>query len=119
MEEKLERITKFERIFKKSSLVLLYLQIVTAKTYLQNSKHRECYELLLQTQKELKEIRKIPKNILSLINEVWAAYFWQKENYIRCHQSLLSFLVYSNPKKLSVFEKNEVIYRLIICNKNL
>lgn len=115
LEDKIKRIVHFEKIFKKSNLVVLYLNIVKAKTFLQNNEHKQCYDTMLKAQIELKEIRKTPKQLLSLANEVWAAYFWQREDFMRCHQSLLSFLVYSNLNKLSLFEKNEVIYRLIIC----
>lgn len=114
--DKLDRISKFESAFRKHDQVLLFLKLVTAKTHLQTNLHEKCHEILTETQNELSLHRSIPKQVLSLLNEVWAAYHWQREHYLRCHQSLLSFLVYSDLNKLSLLEKREVIYRLIICN---
>jgi hypothetical protein len=90
-----------------------------AKTYLLEGLFEKCFEALLETQKKLEKERKIPKKILSLLNEVWSSYQWKRENYDRCHQSLLSFLVYSDLNKLSQDEKKEVIYRLITCKKKI
>ena len=108
-------ISQLRKTFKKKKLVLLYLDLVKAKTYLLEKNLEECYETLLDTQKKLEKERKIPKQILCLLNEVWASYQWQRENYQRCHQSLLSFLVYSDLNRLSPKEQEQVIYRLIVC----
>lgn len=110
-------ISQIRKTFKKKKLVLLYLDLMEAKTYLLEDLPEKCYEALLKTQKKLEKERKIPKKILSLLNEVWSSYQWKRENYDRCHQALLSFLVYSDLNKLSQEEKKEVIYRLITCNQ--
>ena len=113
-------ISQLRKTFKKKKLVILYLKLVEAKTYLLAERLQECFETLLETQKKLEKERKIPKQILSLLNEVWASYQWQRENYQRCHQSLLSFLVYSDLNRLSLLEQQQVIYRLVICkNENV
>lgn len=108
-------ISQVRKNFKKKKLVLMYMDLVQAKTYLLENLYEKCFQALLDTQKKLEKERKIPKQILSLLNEVWASYQWKRENYDRCHQSLLSFLVYSDLNKLSPVEKQEVIYRLITC----
>lgn len=116
MSQKIGLIDQLRKTFKKKKLVLLYLDLMEAKTYLLENLFEKCYQALLDTQKKLEKERRIPKQILSLLNEVWASYQWKRENYDRCHQSLLSFLVYSDLNKLSCQEKQEVIYRLIACN---
>lgn len=108
-------ISQLKKSYKKKKLVILYLELMEAKTQLLEGAHEKCYQMLMDSQKKLEKERKIPKQILSLLNEVWSSYQWQRGNYDRCHQSLLSFLVYSDLKKLSPFEKQEVIYRLITC----
>lgn len=118
MGQKLGTIAQLRKTFKKKKLVLLYLDLLEAKTYLLADNFEKCYQALLDTQKKLEKERKIPKQILSLLNEVWASYQWRRENYDRCHQSLLSFLVYSDLAKLSQAEKQEVIYRLVTCRRS-
>ena len=108
-------ISQLRKDFKKKKLVLLYLDLMEAKTYLLDGTFEKCYQMLIDSQKKLEKERKIPKQILSLLNEVWSSYQWQRGNFDRCHQSLLSFLVYSDLNKLSPCEKQEVIYRLITC----
>ena len=96
---------------------MINLKLVSAKMNLQNGLDQKCFEILNEVQKSLDSERKVPKQILSLFNEVWSTYHWQREHYNRCHQSLLSFLVYSDLSSLSAIESKEVIYRLILSKK--
>lgn len=115
IEEKLARISKFDQSFRKKGLVTQHLKLVRAKTYLQNNQESKAFEILNQMQDELVKVRELPKAILSLLNEVWAAFQWNKGQYERCHQSLLSFLVYCELESLDQREKEQLVYRLIWC----
>lgn len=115
LESKLARISKFDQSFRKKGLVTQHLRLVRAKTHLQNNQDKEALEILNQMQNELEKVRELPKAILSLLNEVWAAYQWNRGQFERCHQSLLSFLVYCELDALDWREKEQVVYRLMWC----
>lgn len=117
LETKLARISKFDQSFRKKGLVTQHLRLVRAKTHLQNNQHKETLQILNQMQTELEKVRELPKAILSLLNEVWAAYQWTRGQFERCHQSLLSFLVYCELDALDWREKEQVVYRLMWCRR--
>ena len=113
IDEKLARIARFDQSFRKKGLVTQHLKLVRAKTHLQNGQDLEAFKILNQMQDELVKVRELPKAILSLLNEVWAAYQWGQGQYERCHQSLLSFLVYCELRNYDQREKEQLVYRLI------